>query len=167
MSVGCQPSGRGCGASGVAPRCVLWPAEDTEIVTAQVVFTTRWVVNCSIRSPGCPNYYRPEPRPKSYGPDRPKWLSACRADTLVEDCWHLGRRMLLDALRRDRCADSSRSTTPACCRQLRPQFSVNTVVSNQRCLWGFRGAFNRDSQGRTAPVCELGSTIGNLTPGPL
>lgn len=85
--------------------------------------------------------------------------SACRADTLVE----LGSgtsektRMLLDALRHRGSLrrfvpfDVDASVLSATATAIQREYSGVEIN-----LWGFRGAFNRDSQGRTAPVCVLG-----------
>lgn len=117
-----------------------------------------------------PGTTRPEPRPKSYGPDRPKWLPP--AGPILWSSWVAAprkTRMLLDALRHRGSLrrfvpfDVDASVLSATATAIQREYSgveINAVCGD------FEEHLTEIPRGGRRLFVFLGSTIGNLTPGP-
>ena len=126
---------------------------------------------CSTRSPGCRSTIRPAPRPRSCEPGRRKsrrparpthWSSWAPVPRRRPDsCW-------TRCATADRYAGSCRSTsTRACWRRPRPRSRASTLTSRSRLSVAIsRNTWPRFPSGGRRLFVFLGSTIGNLTPGP-
>ncbi len=128
--------GRRLGVSRIAPRCIRRPAEDAEVVAAQVVlrFGGQRPVRPDHPAAGVlPDACRGGDPAGPIGRDRHR-----PARPTPWSNWAAGPRRRpgccsMRCATADRCADSCRSTsTPACCRRPRPPSSASTRASRSK-----------------------------------